>query len=298
MTRLPARCAAAACCAVVASCAPPAPPQGDYPAIALDGGDAEPEAAADVSASGSLSADGTWIFWYETSTCVNVLGIAINSLTQTLTRVELHSEPGGIVRHTLLNCQVEQTPIVGVATTIPDAVVQSIPTREFIALLDGDGVGASYQSQIGVELWGVKLDDPYNDPLPTDKSDPRVYDQDGDGKPGVTLDLGHGQCTMAVIQRAISRWTGTVQSPTRIEGTGSNDTVQVVMEASSGFCSSQYETWNPPNTARFALQRVDGEHGAIDLDTDADGQVSCEEIRAYGSAPFAPREVDNAACRD
>lgn len=33
---------------------------------------------------------------------------------------------------------------------------------------------------------GVRLEDPANDPLPTDPDDPRIADDDNDGKPGVT----------------------------------------------------------------------------------------------------------------
>ena len=34
---------------------------------------------------------------------------------------------------------------------------------------------------------GIRLDDPANDVLPTDPTDPRISDDDGDGNPGVTV---------------------------------------------------------------------------------------------------------------
>lgn len=36
---------------------------------------------------------------------------------------------------------------------------------------------------------GVELEDPANDPLPTDPEDPRITDDDGDGNPGVTASI-------------------------------------------------------------------------------------------------------------
>jgi len=35
--------------------------------------------------------------------------------------------------------------------------------------------------------WGVNLAKPFDDALPTDKTDPRIFDQDGDGRPGLTV---------------------------------------------------------------------------------------------------------------
>jgi hypothetical protein len=278
-------------------CTAPDAPAGSYPSVSYDAGQGtEEQGAPDSSGGGPLLAEGTWLLWYETSTCVDVMSVAIESLTQTMAVVQLQRDPGGVVHHRLRNCLIEQTPIVGVATAIPASVIDSLAELQYVALLFGDGLGSTYDTQESIELWGVKLTDPEHDPLPTDSSDPRVYDQDKDGKPGVTLVLGDGQCTMAVIQRGRFRWKGAIASPTRIEGGGYNLTTQVVMEASSGFCSSTFATWNPPNTARFAMIRVDGKNGAKNLDTNLDDTVTCDEVRAYGSAPFQPRTPDNKRC--
>ncbi|MBI5533356.1 MAG: hypothetical protein HY898_11605 [Deltaproteobacteria bacterium] len=283
---------------IVASCSVPTPPDGDYPPLqGADAGSDADAAAADTSGGGPLVADGTWLMWHETATCVEVMSVNIEALTETLAVVQLQRDPGGVIHHTYRNCSIEQTPIVGVATKIPQAVVDTIPVRDYIAILDADAVGSAYATQVSIELWGVKLADPELDVMPTDPADPRIYDQDNDGKPGVTLDLGNGQCTMEVIQRGTFQWKGTIESSTRISGGGYNLTQQIVLHASSGFCSSQFHTWNPPNTARFAIMRADGKSGAINLDTNQDGVVSCEEVRAYGSAPFEPRKVDNKRCQ-
>ena len=126
---------------------------------------------------------------------------------------------------------------------------------------------------------------------------PAAIDQDGDGNPGATLVLGANQCSMYVVQRAIAQWNGKVESSIRIAGVGNNATTQVVLGATGGFCASQFDTRNPPDSARFVLQRVDGRYGAPNLDTNGDGQIDCEEVRAYGSEPFGPRQPDNERCK-
>ena len=53
-----------------------------------------------------------------------------------------------------------------------------------------------------------------------------------------------------------------------------------------------------PNRSRFVIMRADGKYGSQNLDTNQDGQLDCDEIRAYGTAPFGPRAVNNAYCLD
>ncbi len=298
MSSMPLRSSAlsALACLALVACGAPEPPAGDYPAVSHDASAADDVEVADSGPASELVPDGTWVMWHETSTCVKVLSIHLESVTQTLLLVKLQSSPGGVVQHSSRDCLIEQTPIVGVSTTIPLAVVESIPPQNYVAVLSGSQPGATYSTQRNVELWAMNLTDPEFEELPKDASDPRVYDQDNDGNPGATLILGANQCSMYVVQRAIAQWNGKVESGTRIAGMGNNLTTQIVLGATGGFCASQYDTRNPPDTARFVMQRVDGLHGALNLDTNQDGEVDCEEVRAYGSAPFGPREPDNARC--
>jgi hypothetical protein len=281
-----------------AACGPPDPPQGEFldNLAALSPGDAgAPDAEGGSSAGDRISLDGTWALWTETSSCLK-LGVQFESLTEAVGLAHLDAKPGSVVAHTFRNCIIEQTPILGLATVIPRPVVDSIPVRTFVAVLDGTAVGSAYMTQLDVELWAVNLSDPYDEALPTTGDDPRVYDQDGDGKPGATLVLGNDACRMYVVQRGLQQWKGTVLSPTSIAGGGISTSEQKVLGATSGFCATQYDVWYPNGAARFALVRVDGKHGAPNLDGDGDGVVSCDEVRAWGTAPFGPRKPDNERC--
>ncbi len=281
------------------ACGPGTPPAGAFPDIVADASTPSDAGADGVSPDAQepeLVGDGTWLLWAETSSCVGIGRLGLQGLTEALGLVELTYEPGGVLRHAFRKCHVQQTPILGMATTIPDAVSQSVPERSYVGLVDSLAVGSGYQTQLDVELWGVHLTDPKNEVLPTDPSDPRVYDQDGDGHPGVSLVLGDNTCQMYVVQRGLMKWNGQVVSPTRIEGGGSSTSQQVVLASTGGFCATSYDTWFPPDDARFALVRVDGKHGAMNLDTDGNGEVSCDEAEAYGVDAFGPRQPDNEVC--
>lgn len=278
------------------ACGAPEPPSGDYPDVARDSGTTSDSGSPDVVAGNELIAGGTWVMWYETLTCVQVLSIAIETVTQTLQLASLEQEPGGVLRHKVRNCRVEQTPVLSVVTSIPQPLVDSLDPREWIGVLDGNLAGSNYFSQRSTELWGLTLQDPELEELPTVPTDPRVFDQDHDGNPGVTLDLGTNLCSMYVVQRAISQWKGKVDSAIQLSGTGNNQTTQIALGGTGGFCASQFKTTNPPDSARFVLRRVDGQHGSVNIDSNQDGVIDCEDVRAYGSAPFGPREPDNARC--
>lgn len=287
--------------ALLTACGPGAAPDGQFAAIDRLDAAVEQDGGADSSGAdageGRVVADGTWLLWGETSTCVGIGNLGIQGLTEAIGTVELSMDADGVVHHAFRKCHVEQTPILGMATTIPDVISRSLPVRSYVGLLDDTTIGSAYQSRLDIELWAVHLDDPGNDALPTAADDPRVFDQDGDGKPGVTLVLGDNTCEMYVVQRGEMKWSGSVVSATRIEGGGSSTSEQVVLSSTGGFCATGHRTWFPPQDARFALLRVDGAHGAINLDTDGDGEVSCDEAVAYGVQPFNPRTPDNTVCQ-
>ncbi|MGI5861944.1 MAG: hypothetical protein ACOX6T_07775 [Myxococcales bacterium] len=84
-------------------------------------------------------------------------------------------------------------------------VLNDKPVR--LPLVDG-----SLKAEKIVWLWGLgALADPLNDPLPTkpknpgDPLDARVRDEDGDGKPGVTMDIVSPEGERYMVRRAI--WT-------------------------------------------------------------------------------------------
>ena len=88
-----------------------------------------------------------------------------------------------------------------VTTQIPEAFIQSIPTYYRAVVANNDRVMFSQM----VELNGVRLSDPFDEELPTSENDPRVFDQDEDGLPGVTVFVtGLVSGEIYLIQRTIT----------------------------------------------------------------------------------------------
>lgn len=70
-----------------------------------------------------------------------------------------------------------------------------------------------------IEVFGAKLTDPANEALPVDANDPRLFDTDSDGFPGITVDLtGLISGTLRSVQRQATALYGVAVSPDQVEG--------------------------------------------------------------------------------
>lgn len=75
-----------------------------------------------------------------------------------------------------------------VDTIIPDAVPQSTPARTALVDVYDNGNGTfGWSREVMSTAVGATLVNPDSDALPTSASDSRVFDQDGDGNPGITV---------------------------------------------------------------------------------------------------------------
>lgn len=282
----------------ILACSPPDPPPGNFPDLIADAVSEDTAASEDISGTGEpLKPDGIWLLWTETVSCITVLGVEVEGIAHSLEIVKLTDEGHGILKHEIKTCAILQSPIVGLITIIPDKLIESLPAAYFLAILDGGNTGDKYATQINSELWGVKLDDPMNEALPEKPDDPRVFDMDNDGNPGVTLMLGDNLCSMYAVQRDITQWKGEVASGVEIKGGGISASEQKILKATSGFCASPYEVRFLDDLHRFALRRIDGKHGAVNLDYDGGGDITCAEAVEYGVAPFSPRVPDDDNCK-
>lgn len=109
------------------------------------------------------------------------------------------------------DCRITSTGIPGVSTvTIPDTVPQTTPASTApIKVCDTAGA-ITWQRDQATVLVGCKLQNPLSDPLPTTASDPAVFDQDGDKKPGVTIQIsGFASGDVYTVQRQRYTYTST-----------------------------------------------------------------------------------------
>lgn len=143
------------------------------------------------------------------------------------------SEDGLTVRSRY--CQVEQDPLGRVRTTLGPGFVDAMPPWDAPVTGDPEGDGPGAVRVAGhVMVLGARLEDPAAETLPTDPDDPRVTDPDGDGHPGVTVEVeGFVSGQVYLVQRLVRGFRGAVDPDGRVTGTvvGAGD--QVVIGASN-----------------------------------------------------------------
>ena len=127
---------------------------------------------------------------------------------------------------------------------------------------------------------GIDLEDPANDPLPTDPDDPRITDDDGDGNPGVTSRIvltEEIQGELYLARREIFAYDVTQESPDRMVGTISDNSEQLILGASNDIflTPAQWEQVDDPERNPVIWQRVDDDW-------------DCERLAAERAELFPP----------
>lgn len=242
---------------------------------------------------------GQWMLFVEDRNCLVGTGDAVESIIWTWYAVELIPSGAGRAALTVRSrvCHQELSPLAfGFLTVVPDAVADASPAVDTGGFLVGDAVGAQFLADTIYDYWGVErlADDA---PVPDDIDDPRIYDQDEDGNPGITLPVvtnsGRAICEVYVAQRVRVALEGTVRDGHRIEGIAASGTDKSILATSTELCASGEFV---PNMAgnRFALVRIDGADGSPDADADADGVVRCPELRERIEALMATYAIERS----
>lgn len=172
-----------------------------------------------------------------------------------------------------------------ISVEMPDAATQAIvPEPVAVDLSVEDGRARLFRPATPTGV-GVRLENPAEDPLPTDPADPRIADDDGDGKPGVTARVTvspelSGEIYLA--RREIFAYDLTEQDDGSLTGSVQDDSEQLVVGASNpAFLTQAQWTQHPdPSKSPIILRPV-----GRDWD--------CERLRAERDALFPPTpEVD------
>lgn len=160
--------------------------------------------------------------------------------------------------------------------------IQPIPVAVTVTEEDGRVQVSRPITPTGV---GVRLEDPANDPLPTDPDDPRIVDDDNDGKPGVTAtitvtpDFG-GEIYLA--RREIFAYDAELQPDGSLVGTVDDDSEQLVVGASDPAFDTEAQWVQHPDPAKSPIILIPVERS-----------WDCERLRAERDDLFPPTpEVD------
>ena len=170
-----------------------------------------------------------------------------------LSRIAVTHTPGETNLSTVTEvCDIQLTPYSGNQTTYPQVAVSAIAIAGGTATLSAPNEGASFTTDTSIRLVGWNADgDPATETLPTDGSDSRVSDPDGDGNPGITLGISGGIVTgdIYIVNRSATTLTGYVVSDSRLEGTSRTVQAQNIVGASEPLLELGSVTATPDETA-------------------------------------------------
>lgn len=176
-------------------------------------------------------------------------------------------------------CHAEQKSNQNLTTSFPDAATQAIePRSAVVEVYEEDGVWKIYRPATPT-LIGIDGDPDV--PLTMNQQDPLINDDDGDGKPGVTVfvklyGLINGEIYIA--RREVFQNDMALFSDGSIRGTVIDDSEQLVIGASLGFLNVPND---PPQFRDPGLNPIILIPIPEDIDT-------CEELMAIRDQLFPP----------
>ncbi len=181
--------------------------------------------------------DGRWVLVQRMTSSVAVP--VVGDVEATTTVVSLHDlvDEDGKLRGDGKICRFEiDSGSDLVETIVPKAFRRAMPAPTIDAVLEvEDGVVKLRQPKRTVVV-GAKLEDIQGEALPTKPSDPRVFDQDSDEKPGVTIRVeGLVSGDMYIVQRSWTRFDGAFLKDGSFGGRLSFANEQVVLGSTSPF---------------------------------------------------------------
>jgi hypothetical protein len=182
-------------------------------------------------------------------------------------------------------CHADVSADQGLEITIADAATQAIlPIATPVEVTEVDGQVHIARPPTPTAI-GIDIDDPATEALPTDPGDPRIFDADGDGNPGVTSTVKVGEALEADIylaRREIFIYDLVQQSADRLEGSITDRSEQLILGASNpAFLSpGQWVQLDDPARNPVIWSRVDDDW-------------DCERLAEERDALFPPQpQVD------
>lgn len=160
-------------------------------------------------------------------------------------------------------CHADMGNDANIEVTMPDAATRAIvPVPAVVEVTEGpDGTLQINRPPTPTPI-GIQMEDPANEMLPTDPNDPRIFDHDGDGNPGVSahIRVAEGiEGDLYIARREIFEYDVTQESPDRFAGTITDSSEQLVLGASDPVFDQATEWVQLPDPARNPViwERVD-----------------------------------------
>lgn len=157
------------------------------------------------------------------------------------------------------NCRIDITSKGPAQPSIPEAFTQAIPTVTAPFRVWTEGEQVLFAKDAVPTVIGAELLDPTRDALPTRANDPRVKDQDKDGKPGVTIKVSGSLINgeIYLVQRLNYSWQGRVSQPRQLSALLLDKGDQSIVDASQAILKSNVPVVNDPDASKSNVSFVE-----------------------------------------
>ena len=241
---------------------------------------------------------GIWAFLDVTSDCEFVLSKGFEVLSYSIGVARFEPIDNYEFKEVRTTCVMKETPLLGQESVYSQSLIDALNPSIVYAMVNGFTEGSTYLQAPVLDLWGIKLKDPWHDTMPTSKDDPRIFDLDRDGHPGVTIHVGT-MCDVYLVQRSVSYVEGAVVSATHMRANKSSHAEVFRIGATNDLCMTENVDVPKPAYSYLVLKRIDGKDGSVDLDLNGDGEVGCDElIRGLDKIQLGVPKADNSHCRE
>ncbi len=169
-------------------------------------------------------------------------------------------------------CQVTvKSEVAFIMTDVPDKIADTTPMLTGAVQVYGTAGSLGFRRAEVATGIGCHLVDPFNDPLPTDKTDPLVFDQDSDTKPGVTVNPQSpvNGSVYVVQRRKYSYDNGLQATQNRLTGSIIDRSSQYILDATDAALKNQVPTKPVDSTSVFEMVRLSTQYTCTRLKQEA-----------------------------
>ena len=230
-------------------------------AVALSGC-GKTSASATLAATGDTLTSGTWAKQTVLASESSAMGITSNSKIERILLVTI-TKQGDTLTTSEQACDATSISSGGTSLVFPDAFKHMLPVRKASFKMTTDAKGTTLVGTQAVEVLGAKLTDPLKDPLPTNANDAALFDQDGDGKPGVTVKISVSALFINIsgqvylTQRTLTQETGHLESADLIRGNVIWSTDQKIIGSDSTILGAvQPSITALPDASVFTMRKI------------------------------------------
>ncbi|MCX6106299.1 MAG: hypothetical protein NTY08_10770 [Proteobacteria bacterium] len=230
-------------------------------AVALSGCGKQSSSNA-LSTAGDQLTNSVWAKQMILASDSSAMGLKSSSKIERILLVKM-SKVSGKLETSEQACDVTSTATGGATLVFPEAFKRSLPIRTASYQISNDAQGVALAGTQAVEVLGAKLADDSKDQIPTSADDPSVIDQDGDGQPGVTVDISAKAAFVTIkgkvylVQRTITQETGRLESADLIRGNIKWSTDQKIIGSDSKILGAVQPTITElPEQSVFTMRKV------------------------------------------